>query len=72
MPAHAGKTEAKHRDPNAGVNNTTAIPAAFQQALSSNTSLKKERFRRCVRTLPFINDAQEFMYQYHQLPLDFN
>lgn len=65
MHAHAGKTEGR-------VNDAIGIPAAFQQALLSYTSLKKEWFHRCVRTLPFINDAQKLTYQYHQLPLDFN
>lgn len=72
MHAHAEKTEGKQHGSNAGVNNNIASTAAFQQALSTYTSLMKERFHRCVRTLPFINYAQELMYPYHQLPLDFN
>lgn len=71
MHAHTGTTEGKQHGSNTGVNDTIAIPAAFQQALSSYASLKKERFHRCVRTLTFINDAQEFWYQSHQQPLDF-
>lgn len=72
MHAQAGKTEGKQHGSNTGVNDTIAIPAAFQQTLSSYASLEKERFHKCVRTLPFTNDAQELWYQSHQLPLDFN
>lgn len=68
MHAHAGRKEGKQYGSSAGVNDNIATTAAFQQALSSYTSLMKES----VRTLPFINDAQELMYPYHQLPLDFN
>lgn len=44
-----------------------STPAALQQALSSNTSLKQDRLHRCIKTLLFINDAQELIY--HQLAL---